>query len=71
MRGPRLRSLRARQAHAPPALRSIVPRHIQLAIRNDEELSKLLGKGASTAQNARAQFESASAPLLTPRPTLQ
>jgi hypothetical protein len=22
-----------------------VPRHIQLAIRNDEELSKLLGKG--------------------------
>jgi hypothetical protein len=24
-----------------------VPRHIQLAIRNDEELSKLLGKGAS------------------------
>jgi len=23
-----------------------VPRHIQLAIRNDEELSKLLGKGA-------------------------
>ena len=30
-------------SHAPcPA--SIVPRHIQLAIRNDEELSKLLGK---------------------------
>ena len=25
------------------ARRSIVPRHIQLAIRNDEELSKLLG----------------------------
>ena len=23
-----------------------MPRHIQLAIRNDEELSKLLGKGA-------------------------
>jgi hypothetical protein len=23
---------------------SIIPRHIQLAIRNDEELSKLLGK---------------------------
>jgi len=28
-------------AHAPC---SIIPRHIQLAIRNDEELSKLLGK---------------------------
>jgi len=27
-----------------PAFCSIVPRHIQLAIRNDEELSKLLGK---------------------------
>ena len=27
---------------APPP--SIIPRHIQLAIRNDEELSKLLGK---------------------------
>ena len=28
---------------APRRARSIVPRHIQLAIRNDEELSKLLG----------------------------
>jgi histone H2A len=26
-----------------PSPHSIVPRHIQLAIRNDEELSKLLG----------------------------
>ncbi len=33
---PRLRDSRSRA-------RSIVPRHIQLAIRNDEELSKLLG----------------------------
>jgi histone H2A len=36
-------SLARAPPHAPrPA--SIVPRHIQLAIRNDEELSKLLGK---------------------------
>ena len=27
-----------------------MPRHIQLAIRNDEELSKLLGKGAPARQ---------------------
>ena len=32
----------ATRAHA-TTRRSIVPRHIQLAIRNDEELSKLLG----------------------------
>ena len=42
----RLRGARASRAAAaadaaPPC--SIVPRHIQLAIRNDEELSKLLG----------------------------
>jgi len=35
-------------------LRSIVPRHIQLAIRNDEELSKLLGKGECTPQKRGA-----------------
>jgi hypothetical protein len=37
----------ARADRAPArSVLSIVPRHIQLAIRNDEELSKLLGKGA-------------------------
>ena len=41
----RLRQLPCARADAPGRLRSIVPRHIQLAIRNDEELSKLLGKG--------------------------
>ena len=52
------RSLRrARARRSPPDRardRSIVPRHIQLAIRNDEELSKLLGKGAcSTRKRSR------------------
>ena len=37
---------RSVRATASSRARSIVPRHIQLAIRNDEELSKLLGKGA-------------------------
>ena len=37
------RPARAGSDPACPAPHSIVPRHIQLAIRNDEELSKLLG----------------------------
>jgi histone H2A len=66
----RLRQLPCARADAPGRLRSIVPRHIQLAIRNDEELSKLLGKGASTAQKRARGFESAFAPLLTRARTL-
>ena len=43
----------ASRAPTPPC--SIVPRHIQLAIRNDEELSKLLGKGACFSTPARTR----------------
>jgi histone H2A len=44
----------AAPAHARAAAAfSIVPRHIQLAIRNDEELSKLLGKGALARRRRR------------------
>ena len=39
--------------------RSIVPRHIQLAIRNDEELSKLLGKGAYAARSRFGDVQTA------------
>jgi hypothetical protein len=61
VRAARLRPLPARALTRQRAC-SIVPRHIQLAIRNDEELSKLLGKGASTAQKRAPRFESAFAP---------
>jgi histone H2A len=41
-----------RPAGRPPATTRIIPRHLQLAIRNDEELNKLLS-GASKAAAAK------------------
>lgn len=44
----------------------IVPRHIQLAVRNDEELSKLLGSLSSPhLHESRAPFKSRSSHHLT------
>jgi hypothetical protein len=34
-----------------------VPRHIQLAVRNDEELSKLVTKKAGSSSKAAAEDE--------------
>jgi hypothetical protein len=45
-----------------------VPRHIQLAIRNDEELSKLLGKGAFSRARRHSLRLLAAPPPLTHRP---
>jgi hypothetical protein len=45
-----------------------VPRHIQLAIRNDEELSKLLGKGAFARARRQRLRLLCTPPPLTRRP---
>lgn len=63
----RLRSTLCCLSHAcrRPAHSSIIPRHIQLAIRNDEELSKLLGNVTIAAGGVLPNIHQ----VLLPKPT--